>query len=143
MFVRLKPFDPKRGNFLRDYIAPWGTKFKNGIWYEVDPKAAKYLSTIFQKHDNPFSSKAFNVGSEMQAKSIIEREEMAELDKVVPEKRLEESIAPEKATVKAAYELNRPKPTHELTAPRATAKPVHSAKKKKTSRKKTTRKKKR
>lgn len=73
LFVRLKPYNPKRGHVLRRY-AYRGIRFYEGRWYKVPTALAKELAQVHQKHGDEDSPFAFDVATERQAHELEERE---------------------------------------------------------------------
>ena len=81
MYVRLKPFNRKRGHMLRRY-AYRGVRFYEGRWYKVPEVLAKGLGEIRQRHGDIDAPYAFDVASEDQAREIEQTERMRdELEK--------------------------------------------------------------
>jgi hypothetical protein len=68
--VRLKDYDPRRGNLLRRYTYR-GIKFvpERG-WYRVDRETADYLRTVRQDASNPHAPPAFDVATEEEAQRL-------------------------------------------------------------------------
>jgi len=74
MLVRLKPFDPRRGQVLRRYTHA-GIKFHGERgWYRVEARIAEYLRTVRQQMADPNSPLAFEVCTEEEAKALEARE---------------------------------------------------------------------
>jgi hypothetical protein len=75
MLVRLKSFDPRRGNVLRRYTYA-GIKFhQERGWYRVNKDVAAYLRTVHQVAGDEVSPLAFDVLTEDDAKALEAREE--------------------------------------------------------------------
>jgi hypothetical protein len=70
LLVRLKDYDPRRGNVLRRYTYR-GIKFvpERG-WYRVDRPTAEYLRAVRQDMNNPHSPPAFDVATEEEAQRL-------------------------------------------------------------------------
>lgn len=112
--VRLKPYNKNLGNVKCDYIAPWGAKFVAGIWYEIDdPKAAEYLKTIREVHEDPTSPLAFDVTNKAGARELLAEEKKRKLEDTRPV-RAPSVEAPRVVKTTASVELNSPEPTHVL-----------------------------
>lgn len=74
VLVRLKPYNPKRGYKLRSYAIPTAM-IREGNWYRVTEKVARYLSTITTDLANPDSPCCFDiVGNEAEALELEERD---------------------------------------------------------------------
>lgn len=118
--VRLKPHNPARGHVMRDYTAaPWGKKFKAGVWYTVLAVQAEYLRTITQVYEDPHSGLAFDVVTQEEAEAIQAREEAEALGLVHDDAAEPEPIMPTMPAGGAVTEdraLNQPRPLHELSA---------------------------
>lgn len=70
LFVRLKPFDPRRGHLLRRYTYR-GIKFQDERgWYHVPQDVGEYLRTVHQVSGDEHSPLAFDVGTEAEAKAL-------------------------------------------------------------------------
>ncbi len=69
--VRIKPYNPKRGQLLRRYVVS-GIRFDvNRGWYKVDAELAKYLAGITNGGDtDPEAPLAFDVMDEVDAKKL-------------------------------------------------------------------------
>ena len=76
--VRLKPFDPRRGNLLRRFTY-MGIRFVAGRgWYRVKEEVAKHLEKVRQTPDNPHAPLAFDVCTEAEAKRLDAAEKSSE-----------------------------------------------------------------
>lgn len=68
--IRIKPYDPKKGNVIRRYTA-FGVRFEEPRgWYKVSDEVAAYLGTVHQRagdHDSPL---AFDVCTEEEAQRL-------------------------------------------------------------------------
>ena len=74
LLVRLKPFDPRRGQVLRRYTYA-GIKFQEERgWYRVERSVAEYLRAIREVPTDRYSPLAFDVCTEAEAKAIEEGE---------------------------------------------------------------------
>jgi hypothetical protein len=74
MLVRLKPFDPRRGQVLRRYTHA-GIKFHGERgWYRVEKPVAEYLRTVRNQPTDANSPFAFDVCTEEEAKALDARE---------------------------------------------------------------------
>jgi hypothetical protein len=70
MLVRLKPYDPRRGNVLRRFTFR-GIKFhEERGWYRVEGAVADYLRGVHQVPSDPYSPRAFDVCTEAEAKAL-------------------------------------------------------------------------
>ena len=75
MLVRLKSFDPRRGQVLRRYTYA-GIKFhEERGWYRVEKAVADYLRAVRQVAGDEVSQLAFDVCTEEEAKALDTREE--------------------------------------------------------------------
>jgi len=68
--VRLKPYDPKRGHYIRKYTTATTTFEESRGWYRVPDHLADYLATVHQLSEDPDSPLAFDVCSQEQAEAI-------------------------------------------------------------------------
>lgn len=73
LYVRLKPYNPKRGHVLRR-LGFRGVRFYEGRWYKVREGLARELADLHQKHHNEDSPLAFDVATQKQARDIEEKE---------------------------------------------------------------------
>jgi hypothetical protein len=74
MLVRLKPYDPRRGNVLRRFTYR-GIKFhQERGWYRVEKAVAEHLRSIHQVPAAPLSPLAFDVCSDDEAKTLDAKE---------------------------------------------------------------------
>ena len=70
MLVRLKEYNPRRGQVLRRFVYD-GVKFQVECgWYRVSKEMAEYLKTVRQEQEDPNSPLAFEVCSEAEAKAL-------------------------------------------------------------------------
>jgi len=75
MLVRLKAYDPRRGQVLRRYTYA-GIRFHDERgWYRVDKSVAEYLKTVRQVAGDEVSPLAFDACTEEEAKALDTREE--------------------------------------------------------------------
>lgn len=75
MLVRLKSFDPRRGQVVRRYTYA-GIKFhEERGWYRVEKAVAEYLRGVRQVVGDEVSPLAFDVCTEEEAKALEVREE--------------------------------------------------------------------
>lgn len=75
MLVRLKSYDPRRGQVLRRYTYA-GIKFhEERGWYRVEKAVAEYLKTVRQVHGDEVSPFAFDACTEEEARALDAREE--------------------------------------------------------------------
>lgn len=75
MLVRLKSFDPRRGQIVRRFTYA-GIKFhEERGWYRVEKNVADYLRTVRQVAGDDVTPLAFDVCSEEEAKALDVREE--------------------------------------------------------------------
>lgn len=76
-FVRLRPFDRRRGYLLRRYIHR-SQKFVESKWYEVPDGLAEELSVVTSRADDEDSPLAFDVfDSKDEALDLVRRERAA------------------------------------------------------------------
>lgn len=74
MFVRLKPYDPRRGHVLRRYTYR-GIKFhEDRGWFRVPKDVADYLQAVHQVPGDEHSPLAFDCCTEAEAKSLDAKE---------------------------------------------------------------------
>jgi hypothetical protein len=77
MWVRLQPYNPKKGFVLQDFSV-LDTRFRaDGGWYEVPTDMAEYLATVHERMDDESSPLAFVVLTEEEAHALEERERLA------------------------------------------------------------------
>lgn len=70
MHVRLKPFQPKKGQLLKRYTV-FGIRFEGEKgWYTVDEDVAAYLKTVKQNNNDPDSKDAFDVCTQDEAMEL-------------------------------------------------------------------------
>jgi hypothetical protein len=70
LLVRLKPFDPRRGQVLRRYTYA-GIKFQEERgWYRVEPAVAEYLRGVRQIAGDRHAALAFDVCTEAEARAL-------------------------------------------------------------------------
>lgn len=88
-YVRLKPYNPRRGCYLRNYVdSRTGAKFSvEKGWYQVPRSLADRLGKVTQRSHDPDSPLAFEIMSEdeklrkeQQARAAEERERIIEID---------------------------------------------------------------
>lgn len=73
MLVRMKSYDPRRGQVLRRYTYR-GIRFQEERgWYRVEKEVGEYLRTVRQ-NPGPHSSLAFDVCTEEEARTLDARE---------------------------------------------------------------------
>ena len=77
MYIRLKPFNPRRGHMLRRFCFK-GKVFHVGRWYKVSESFAQQVSEIHQKANDEDSPYAFDVATEQQARAIEAKESAKE-----------------------------------------------------------------
>jgi hypothetical protein len=117
--VRLKPYNPLAGNVRIDYVAPWGTKYREGEWHDMpldtdeQRQAVEYLRAVRQHVTDPHSPPAFDVCTEVQARDIIEAEKRAKLVEAVKDAE-PMPVAPRSVSSKPSSSLNRADPVHEI-----------------------------
>lgn len=88
MYVRLKPYDKKRGYLVRRYNIGGHEFLTDGesgrpIWSRVTVKAAEFLKTLRQKENDPDSKPLFDVVTPPEYAAIAQREQdlaLAQLD---------------------------------------------------------------
>lgn len=70
LFVRLKPYDPRRGHVLRRYTYA-GIKFQEERgWYRVERPVAEYLRAVREVPSDRYAPLAFDVCTEAEAKAL-------------------------------------------------------------------------
>lgn len=71
-FIRLKPYNPKRGYKLKTYSV-FGLRFKvDAGWYRIDDaNVAAYLKTVHNNNNDPESPLAFDVCTEDEWKGLL------------------------------------------------------------------------
>lgn len=68
--IRIKPYDPKKGNVIRRYTA-FGVRFEEARgWYKVSDEVAAYLGTVHQRAGDDDSPLAFDVCTEEEAQRL-------------------------------------------------------------------------
>ena len=74
IFVRLKPYDPRRGHVLRRYTYR-GIKFQEERgWFRVPKDVADYLRAVHQVPGDEHSPLAFDCCTEAEAKGLDAKE---------------------------------------------------------------------
>jgi len=74
LLVRLKPYDPRRGQVLRRYTYA-GIKFQEErAWYRVEVAVAEHLRSVRQVPTDEHSPLAFDVCTEAEAKALEAKE---------------------------------------------------------------------
>lgn len=74
MLVRLKSFDPRRGQMVRRFTYA-GIKFhEERGWYRVEKSVAEYLRSVRQVAGDEVTPLAFDVCTEEEAKALDTRE---------------------------------------------------------------------
>jgi hypothetical protein len=119
--VRLKPLKPEAGQVMRDYGAPWGVTYKEGIWYvesdDLAPERTAYLATVRMNSMDQYSPKAFNICTRAEAEQIKLYEESGDLEQVMAVSRPAIPPAPtEPGFAVPSEDLNLPAPKSELAA---------------------------
>lgn len=71
MFVRLKPYNPKKGYVLQRYLLG-DFHFLAGVWKTVDDATAAYLRTVTQITDDPDTHLAFDVAANEAERDLID-----------------------------------------------------------------------
>ena len=70
LLVRLKPYDPRRGQVLRRYTYA-GIKFQEErAWYRVEAPVAEHLRAVRQVPTDEHAPLAFDVCTEAEAKAL-------------------------------------------------------------------------
>jgi predicted flap endonuclease-1-like 5' DNA nuclease len=105
-YVRLKPFNPKRGFKLRRYTV-FGLRFEvEAGWYKLDDsEVAAYLKTIHNDNNNPDSPLAFDVCTPEEWEKKLEEEQTERIRKgeiAPPIGMTRDLTAPSRAKVKEA-----------------------------------------
>ena len=80
LLVRLKSYDPRRGNVLRRYTYD-GIKYQpERGWYRVEKSVANYLRSVRQQPLDQYSPLAFDVCTDEEAKALetVETEQSKE-----------------------------------------------------------------
>lgn len=136
LLVRLRPFDPRRGQVLRRYTYA-GIKFQDDRgWYRVERGVGEYLRSVKQLAGNPLSKAAFDVCTEEEARALDSEETAKAAVKRGPDSDLQVSPArktpvlrpkasepqPRPAAQVATAEV--PKPPPAVRAPEAPSRPV-------------------
>ena len=115
MLVRLKPYDPRRGNVLRRFTFR-GIKFhEERGWYRVEAPVSEYLRGVHQVPTDLFSPLAFDVCTEAEAKALETTQ--AEETKVKRSATDDLKIVPARAPAPPA-ETPPPAPSDDRNAPR-------------------------
>jgi hypothetical protein len=76
LFVRLKPYDPRRGQVLRRFVYRGIKIAAERGWYCVEKPVAEYLKTVNEVPGDPLSPLAFDVYSQEEAKALDSRQEL-------------------------------------------------------------------
>lgn len=77
MYVRLKPYNPRRGHVLRRYSIR-NMRFYEGRWFRVSEAVARELANIKQVYGDEDSPDAFDVATHAQANNIERKEKARE-----------------------------------------------------------------
>jgi hypothetical protein len=110
LFVRLKPYDPRRGQLIRRFTYR-GIKFHDDRgWLRVPKEVADYLREVREVPSDQHSSLAFDVCTEAEAKSLdaaeqesaVTRKTASEATKVsLPEDEAPAGVGGERASRKS------------------------------------------
>lgn len=147
MFVRIRPYDKRRGQLVRRYIYG-GFRFEaDHGWYEVDDAIADYLKTVLTFPEDPDSKPVFDVSDQAGAEKLAREEYEA----ANPERKIAEATAgrqkvtlgdlnlkgtakedkpkePKEEASKSGGKKDKPAKDAEASGPPAKAKPAASGK---------------
>jgi len=88
-FVRIRPYDKRRGQLVRRYVYR-GFRFEvERGWYEVEDHIAEALEGVLTFPDNPDSKPVFDVSTREDAEALAR----AEYEAQNPERKISEAIA--------------------------------------------------
>lgn len=118
IFVRLKPYDPVRGQVLQRFSYKGICFYASRGWYTPPETVADYLRTVRQRHDDPHSPLAFDVCTEEEARAIDTKETQEEqpkrpVDNAQPVAPREEPDEPKPAQAPKRGRARKAKPDHE------------------------------
>lgn len=89
MYVRIRPYDKRRGQLVRRYVYG-GVKFEvDKGWYQTDDVIAEYLKTVLTFPENPDSKPVFDVSDQIGAEKIAKEEYEA----ANPERKISEATS--------------------------------------------------
>lgn len=102
MFVRLKPYDPRRGHVLRRYTYR-GIKFhEDRGWFRVPKDVADYLRAVHQVPGDEHSPLAFDCCTEAEAKSLDAKEKESSVTRKTASDDIKVSLPQEDAKTSGA-----------------------------------------
>lgn len=123
-FVRMKPYDPKRGHVRDNFkVTSWpkGPRFKaDGTIYGINAECADYLGTLKQVPDHGELSPAlFDVWETREdARKAVEAERRGAMGKIEDFRQEPASSKPPPLTfVQIDHSLSMPEPIHEVELP--------------------------
>ena len=117
MLVRLKPYDPTKGNLKKTHVVhPWKNKlFLAGDWHNLPKDRAEWLIASTFQHSGRDAPRAFEGYSEGDARAVQYREKMERLGRTIDSSKPSEPPVPppppEMSTL--AHDFNRGEPEHE------------------------------
>jgi hypothetical protein len=118
MLVRLKPFDPRRGNVLRRFTHA-GIRFEDERgWYRVEAPVAGYLRTVRQRAVDEQSPLAFDVCTEDEARALDARAEDAAKGRKAASDDIKVSVARGTVTTSDLADLAKPDATKDDKKPK-------------------------
>ena len=89
MYVRIRPYNKRRGQLVRRYVYG-GVRFEVNLgWYQVDDVIAEYLKTVLTHQGDPDSKLVFDVSDKAGAEKIAHEEYEA----ANPERKISEATA--------------------------------------------------
>lgn len=120
VFVRLKPYDPKRGNLKETFrvgaAAGWNDfVFEAGRVVEINRSAAEWLRTVRQRDYDESSAAAFEIWeTEAELVAALRAERIAALQRMQNSRPTVEEVQPPKLEVARYSQLDAPPSVHEM-----------------------------
>lgn len=109
LFVRLKPYDPRRGHVLRRYTYR-GIKFQEERgWFRVPKDVADYLRAVHQVPGDEHSPLAFDVCTEAEAKGVDAKEKESAVTRKTASDEIKVSLPQDDAKAGAVTTSDLPK----------------------------------
>jgi hypothetical protein len=88
-FIRIRPYDKRRGQLVQRYVYR-GFRFEVARgWYQVEDHIAEELAGVLTFPDNPDSKPVFDVATKEEAEALS----MREYEAAHPERKISEAIA--------------------------------------------------
>jgi hypothetical protein len=109
--VRLKAFDPRRGQVLRRFLYAGIKFYAERGWYRVEKTIADHLGSVRQRAGDPHAPLAFDVGTDSEAKVLDAQEEAEHRVRLsaAEDPKLEVARPPRSAEPKPSLKKSEPK----------------------------------